>query len=214
MSTDADKRADRGDGWDATRRRVLERDDQACRFCGVTDEQHRDEHDRGLHAHHIIPKNDGGSDDVDNLITVCCRCHRTLEETHAKALVELDRNQTSQRLALARSHIAEAKGECEWLWGERLPRLSDLPAIEGRDLPGETYSKVNSDALTDREKACYILGRIQGYSHLGTHIEAVVDHIEPDEIADRIVENYDDPKGFFSTPSGDDDPEFNNGGPW
>ena len=98
MSTDADERADRGGGWDATRRRVLKRDDHACRFCGVTDDQHRDEHDRGLHAHHIIPKNDGGSDDESNLLTVCCRCHRTLEETHAKAIGEIEEKQNAETI--------------------------------------------------------------------------------------------------------------------
>lgn len=98
MSADADQRADRGDGWDATRRRVLERDDHACRFCGVTDDQHRDEHDRGLHAHHIIPKNDGGGDVAENLITVCCRCHRTLEETHAKAIGQIEQERTDETI--------------------------------------------------------------------------------------------------------------------
>jgi hypothetical protein len=92
--------------------------------------------------------------------------------------------------------------------------LDSNPAPFRRLAVRHLVAPADADALTDREKACYILGRIQGYSHLGTHIEAVVDHIEPDEIADRIVENYDDPKGFFSTPSGDDDPEFNNGEPW
>lgn len=80
------------DDWDATRRRVLNRDGHACRFCGTTDDEHREEHDTGLHVHHVIPRNDGGTDDPDNLLTVCCRCHRTLEETHAKALSQLERD--------------------------------------------------------------------------------------------------------------------------
>jgi hypothetical protein len=86
MSTDAD-------GWAAVRRTVLERDDYACRFCGITDDEHRDEHGRGLTAHHVIPDRDGGRDRPDNLITVCGSCHRTLESTHAKAIAQMKRRE-------------------------------------------------------------------------------------------------------------------------
>jgi len=94
MSADVDGVDDaEGDGWDATRRRVLERDDHECRFCGVSDDAHREEHGRGLAAHHIIPDGDGGEDTPANLITVCQSCHRTLESTHAKAVAQLKRDE-------------------------------------------------------------------------------------------------------------------------
>jgi hypothetical protein len=94
MSADVDAVDDaEGDGWDATRRRVLERDDYECRFCGMSDDEHREEHGRGLSAHHIIPDGDGGEDTPANLITVCQSCHRTLESTHAKAVAQLKRDE-------------------------------------------------------------------------------------------------------------------------
>jgi len=72
--------------WRRLRKMVLERDDYECQFCGVTDNEHRGEHDQGLHIHHIIPRGDGGEDHPENLITVCGGCHRTLEETHGRAI--------------------------------------------------------------------------------------------------------------------------------
>jgi len=94
MSTgEAAEPAPRGDGWDATRKRVLDRDDHACRFCGIGDDEHRAEHDRGLHVHHIIPDRDGGRDDPKNLIAVCGSCHRTLEHTHGRAVAEMKRRE-------------------------------------------------------------------------------------------------------------------------
>jgi len=92
----AGDRAQRGDGWDATRRRVLDRDGNACRFCGITNDEHKEKHDTELHAHHIIPKRDGGDDVDGNLITVCCRCHRTLEETHGKAVAQIERKRSQE----------------------------------------------------------------------------------------------------------------------
>jgi hypothetical protein len=75
--------------WDDVRESVIKRDDHECRFCGTSEQEHQEEHGSGLHAHHIIPESDGGVDRASNLITVCNSCHRTLEETHAKAMSEL-----------------------------------------------------------------------------------------------------------------------------
>lgn len=66
--------------------KAKERDNWECRFCGVTNEQHKQEYERGLHAHHIVPSSNGGADSPENLITVCEGCHKTLEHTQAKAL--------------------------------------------------------------------------------------------------------------------------------
>jgi len=47
------------------RQRILERD-QVCQKCGAY------EH---LHAHHIVPVNEGGADDPENGIALCAECH-------------------------------------------------------------------------------------------------------------------------------------------
>jgi 5-methylcytosine-specific restriction endonuclease McrA len=48
-------------------RLVFTRDGWQCRHC-------KDRN--GLHAHHVIYRSEGGSDTMDNLITLCAQCHR------------------------------------------------------------------------------------------------------------------------------------------
>lgn len=56
-----------GEDWEDLRKAVLERDDHTCQRC-------REE--RGpLQVHHIIPRSQGGSDTLENLITLCRPCH-------------------------------------------------------------------------------------------------------------------------------------------
>lgn len=52
--------------WARQRRRCFARDGYRCRWCGK----------RGkLEAHHDTPVDEGGTDDLDNLLTVCRGCH-------------------------------------------------------------------------------------------------------------------------------------------
>lgn len=111
MTTDAG-----ADGWDAVRQTVLERDDYACRFCGIDDDEHREEYGRGLHAHHVIPEADGGEDRPENLITVCGSCHRTLEDTHGRAVADMKR----------REDYADDLEGVTRVWGGRQETLDDL----------------------------------------------------------------------------------------
>lgn len=57
-----------------TRLRVLERDQHRCsgRFLGG-------ECSAVLDVHHIVPRSEGGTDEDDNLLTLCHRHHPTLE---------------------------------------------------------------------------------------------------------------------------------------
>lgn len=61
------------------RKECLERDNFTCRKCGLIDKS-----SRLLEAHHINPLFNGGTDKLDNLITLCKDCHyyspNTLEE--------------------------------------------------------------------------------------------------------------------------------------
>lgn len=60
-------------GWKAARREVLLRDNYQCQTCGavVTGRQ--------AHVDHIVPKSNGGSDEVGNLRTLCVSCHSKRE---------------------------------------------------------------------------------------------------------------------------------------
>lgn len=55
---------------------ALRRDDFRCRVCG---RRAADEVDIVLHAHHIKPFGDGGTTELDNLITLCHTCHIGLD---------------------------------------------------------------------------------------------------------------------------------------
>lgn len=74
------------ESWEEIRQRVLDRDGHACRFCDMTEEEHQEQHNQGLHAHHVLPRDAGGEDHPNNLITVCTACHRTIESAHADAV--------------------------------------------------------------------------------------------------------------------------------
>jgi group II intron reverse transcriptase/maturase len=53
--------------WLERRREVIARDNGRCVRCGANNIL--------LDAHHIIPRKDGGTDELDNLITLCQKCH-------------------------------------------------------------------------------------------------------------------------------------------
>lgn len=60
--------------WKQLRRQVLSRDRNRCQSCRI----HRS-YGRKLTAHHIVPRDQGGNDDLSNLITLCEPCHNTIE---------------------------------------------------------------------------------------------------------------------------------------
>ena len=77
---DKGSRHARGYGWRwvQLRERILKRDQYLCGPC----------RDKGrttpaTEVHHVLPKSQGGTDDVSNLISTCPECHR---EADAEAL--------------------------------------------------------------------------------------------------------------------------------
>jgi len=57
----------------ALRRAVLTRDQHRCRAVGCT-------HTRFLEVHHILPRERGGTNRLENLVTLCSRCHALWHE--------------------------------------------------------------------------------------------------------------------------------------
>lgn len=53
--------------WTSTRRKVLARCNNKCTICGADD---------NLEIHHKVAVADGGAMDLENLTTVCFKCHR------------------------------------------------------------------------------------------------------------------------------------------
>lgn len=58
----------RGSGWRWLREAVLMRDSDSCQSCEATD--------CPLDAHHVEPLCYGGTNDLDNLTSLCKPCHR------------------------------------------------------------------------------------------------------------------------------------------
>ena len=61
-------------GYENTRAMVLSRDGHTCRCCGGKRKDSR------LEVHHIIYRSHGGSDDPENLVTLCHTCHKKLHD--------------------------------------------------------------------------------------------------------------------------------------
>ena len=63
------------DDWEHRRECIIERD-KFCQMCGQ-------EPIDGIifSVHHIVPREDGGTHDYDNLILLCDKCHDIAEET-------------------------------------------------------------------------------------------------------------------------------------
>ena len=67
--------------WDARRRHVYQRDDYRCANCATQSGPYADGNGVPLHAHHVVPLSRGGTNRVENLITVCESCHNDIH-TH------------------------------------------------------------------------------------------------------------------------------------
>lgn len=61
--------------WRRLKQQVFNRDDHRCQRC---QKQYRIS--RPLGAHHIIPRQAGGPDEMENLITLCHPCHNHVED--------------------------------------------------------------------------------------------------------------------------------------
>lgn len=63
-------------GFENAKAYVLMRDNHTCQCCKTK---------KGtLHVHHIVYRSKGGSDDTDNLITLCENCHKKLHKSELK----------------------------------------------------------------------------------------------------------------------------------
>lgn len=58
---------------------VYERDGWRCRSCNRRD---------GINAHHIKYRSQGGNDEIDNLVSLCVRCHRAVHDGNLKVVIE------------------------------------------------------------------------------------------------------------------------------
>lgn len=71
--------------WKERRRRVYRRDDYTCQNCGARGGRYGNTE---LHAHHIVPKSQGGGHQLDNLETLCVRCHNAAHDHDIRPFAE------------------------------------------------------------------------------------------------------------------------------
>lgn len=86
------------ESWDVIRKRVYQRDGYRCVMCGKKGK---------LHAHHIVPVRISKDNSMNNLVSVCNKCHRKLEEVGFKILKEGGHKSDVKKVELRM--IAEAK---------------------------------------------------------------------------------------------------------
>lgn len=90
--------------WDSRRKRVYERDNHTCQNCGASGQSVE------LHAHHIVPKSNGGSHDLSNLTTLCPECHNAAV---GKDMGLTNRKQSIDRASTVNDKDLEFEGTIE-----------------------------------------------------------------------------------------------------
>ena len=71
--------------WRELRAACLEREKYRCYRC----EKKIPDNGRGSSTHHIIPRDEGGLDDMNNLITLCHKCHDFVEVEGFRTLADI-----------------------------------------------------------------------------------------------------------------------------
>jgi len=77
--------------WQRIRKAVRQRDGNACRNCGASGEWAK------LSVHHLIPAKLGGTDTMDNLITLCSTCHPQYEKAARTLTLDKSPRKRTQR---------------------------------------------------------------------------------------------------------------------
>lgn len=72
------------DDWHKLRMACLRKDKFTCIRCEKKNLQ-----GKGLQAHHLVPRDDGGANDITNLVTLCTACHDFVEINDLRTEVEI-----------------------------------------------------------------------------------------------------------------------------
>jgi diadenosine tetraphosphate (Ap4A) HIT family hydrolase len=86
---------------------VLKRDGYRCVNCGQTGTE--------LHVHHIIPRSEGGTNDLSNLVTLCGKCH-SIQDAKGHKLIQkrLDEDLSEEHAGLVASNEQEDSEALFW----------------------------------------------------------------------------------------------------
>lgn len=112
--------------------RRMETDKYTCQVCGRTAED-----GARLHVHHIVPAAQGGTGDIENLVTLCSGCHRSIESGNTEKAIE----QCVRRALLgAKRRFAGPKQcyGCKWIKGEKTKRCDCHDSLYYKRVRSET----------------------------------------------------------------------------
>lgn len=162
----------------ATKHEVRERDGQECVFCGMTQEEHQEEHDQQLHVHHIIPQRANGGDKKRNLITVCWGCHKQLEYTQGKAI------------KLLRSELAQASvDKIDEQNDETDPTDTKAVVQKGKHYNHDRYGRVLVRGFDTEVTGACVDGLIREIVVQFQQADSAVEYAEPIEEFSRYVDD-------------------------
>ena len=77
--------------WNSKRQSIYDRDNYRCQNCGIRGGPHGNVE---LHAHHVVPLSRGGSNNQENLKTLCKECHKAV---HGDTIAPTDRSSKTDR---------------------------------------------------------------------------------------------------------------------
>lgn len=177
MSTEQRCSEDGTDSWENLRQDVLARDGYECRFCGMTDTQHSEVNGAGLDVHHIIPREDGGKDEVDNLVALCKSCHNTMETLHGKAMTELQSDSEVVESVVGVLERLEAEERNNWA---RLRQGHFCPQFSRGKGEGDGALIARVEEMSARELACFRAGRVEAMRGVGEQLAAILDNDDLD----------------------------------
>ena len=69
--------------WITYRGEARQRDGHRCVRCGAAESE-----DAPLEVHHIVPLSSGGTNELENLVTLCAACHKQAHSAAARTLVQ------------------------------------------------------------------------------------------------------------------------------
>lgn len=106
--------------WSEIRKIILARDNNTCQMCG----KHATS---SLHIHHILKRRQGGTDCIDNLITLCHTCHASADNQ----FYAIDWNENPPEIAgMIRSSTSAREIFQEYLeieWQDEVERQNSEP---------------------------------------------------------------------------------------
>ena len=91
--------------WKALTRVVKSRDKHSCQSCGIK---------IGLSVHHILSREEGGTDLPSNLITLCHYCHNEVEELGFKDSLQIVDFKRKRKYIKSDRHLVTHEVPVRW----------------------------------------------------------------------------------------------------